>query len=92
MPDGVRSHEPVDRMTRLCATMTDALEADPEYSDDIKCCVFMHSGRRSGLVLHGYEQDSEAIADLLIHLKAIFKSNGKRLDLMFMDENGVIRD
>jgi hypothetical protein len=89
--DDVRSREPVDRMTRLCATMTDALEADPEYSDNIKCCVFINDGKRSGLVLHGYDEDGHAIADLLVHLQHLLKANGKKLDIVFLGEDGIDR-
>ena len=59
--------------------MTDALEAQPEYDDGVKCCVFLQDGERGGLVLHGYDEDSEAIADLFLHLRAIFRSNGSEL-------------
>lgn len=70
--------EPHDRLTRLCEAMTDALEAHPERGDE-KCIVFLQSesDRRGGLQLHGYESDSEAMADLIMHLTAIFKANGQ---------------
>jgi hypothetical protein len=70
--------EPHDRLTRLCAAMTDALDAHPERGPE-KCIVFLQDEERGGLVLHGYEDDSEAIADLLLHLRAIFRANGKQL-------------
>jgi hypothetical protein len=38
--------------------------------------VFLQDAERGGLQLHGYEDDTEAIVDLLTHLKAIFESNG----------------
>lgn len=76
-----RVGEPFDRLTRLCAAMTAALEADPECSEEVKCIVFLDDGRRGGIQLHGYEDDTDAMVDLFMHLKAIFKANGK--DLMF---------
>ena len=75
-----RSDEPQERLTRLCAAMTDALDAHPECGD-AKCIVFLESESegRGGIQLHGYEDDSEAMQDLFWHVKAIFRSQGKDL-------------
>lgn len=73
--------EPHDRLTRLCAAMTDALDAHPERGDE-RCIVFLQDAERGGLQLHGYEDDTEAMADLFMHLRAIFRASGK--DLMFV--------
>jgi hypothetical protein len=73
--DLTRGDEPNDRLTRLCAAMTAALDAHPERGEE-KCVVFLQDAERGGLQLHGYEDDTEAIVDLLTHLKAIFESNG----------------
>jgi len=71
--------EPHDRLTGLCDVMTKALRADPGCDDAVKCAVFLQDGDRGGLVLDGYENDVDAIADLFMHLKAIFEANGKKL-------------
>lgn len=78
MSDERRTEQPHDRLTRLCDAMTDALDAHPERGDE-KCIVFLQSetDQRGGLQLHGYENDTEAMADLLFHLRAIFRANGK---------------
>ncbi len=80
MSDEKRTYEPHDRLTRLCAAMTDALDAHPERGDE-RCIVFLQSedDQRGGLQLHGYEDDTEAIADLFVHLRAIFRGQGKEL-------------
>jgi hypothetical protein len=70
--------EPYDRLTRLCAAMTDALEANPERGDE-KCIVFLQDGQRGGLQLHGYDDEGEAIVDLFVHLRAILRANGQEL-------------
>ena len=75
----VRSGEAHDRLTRLCAAMTDALVAHPEATGTEQAVVFLQDGSRGGLVMHGYVDDAEAIADVIWHLKAIFRSNGKTL-------------
>jgi hypothetical protein len=92
MSKPVRSEgEPVDRLTRICAVMTDAFEGHPEHADDDRCIVFLDDGDRGGIVIHGYDDYTEALADLIMHLRAIFEANGKTLDLMFMGEDGIDR-
>lgn len=82
MSDEIRTEEPHDRLTRLCAAMTDTLDAHPEYGDDIRCVVFLDDSERGGLTLHGYNDDAEALANIFMHLRAIFHSNGQ--ELLFM--------
>ena len=64
--------------------MTNALDNDPEMTDDVKCIVFLQDGDRGGIQLHGYEDDTDAMADLLWHLRAIFRANGRDLHLVPM--------
>jgi hypothetical protein len=71
--------QPHDRLTRLCDAMTAALEADPEYREGDKAVIMLDDGSRGGIVLHGYDSDTDAMADLIMHLKAIFEANGKTL-------------
>lgn len=82
MSDPIRTEgEPHDRLTRLCDAMTRTLEAHPEYQEGDKCVVFLDSDvdRAGGLVMHGYDSDSEALADLFMHLRPIFEVNGRHL-------------
>ena len=85
------SHEPTDRLTHLCDAMSHALEVHPESREGDKCIIFLDDGVRGGIVIHGYEDQSEAMVDLLIHMRAIFKANGKHLDFMFLGEDGIDR-
>jgi hypothetical protein len=82
---------PIDRLTRICDDVTKAFDAHPEHHDGDKCIVFLDDGERGGLVIHGYDDTQEALVDLLMHMKAMFQANGKRMDLVFMDEKGVTR-
>src|SRR4051812_9829646 len=79
-----RSTVPVDRLTRLADAATTAFDDHPEHDEGDRCMVFVSSEkeRRNGLVLHGYEKDTDAIVDLLIHLRAIFRANGKDLHVV----------
>lgn len=78
-----RTAKPHNRLTRLCDAMTEALDAHPERGDE-KCIVFLQEPGDhglGGLQLHGYEDDREAITDLVIHLRAILKSRGIELHI-----------
>lgn len=78
MSDERRSEgRPHDRLTRMCDAAITAFENHPEHRDTDKCIVFLDDGRRGGLVLHGYDNDLEAMTDLLMHLRALFRANGK---------------
>jgi len=79
-----RSAVPTDRLTRLAGAATDAFDAHPEHDAGDRCMVFVSSEKdqRNGLVLHGYDKDTDAIVDLLVHLRAIFRANGKDLHVV----------
>jgi hypothetical protein len=66
--------------------MTKTLDAHPEMTPDVKCIVFLDDGKRGGLQMHGYENDTDAMVDLLVHLRAIFKANGKELQFHALGE------
>jgi len=79
--DEVTAHDhPVDRLTELCAEMTTPL--DKSENDDVKAIVFLNDGERGGIQLHGYDSQAEAMAELFLHMKAVFQSMGK--DLSFI--------
>lgn len=70
--------EPHDRLTRLSDAAVQAIEVHDEYREGDKAIIFLDDGTRGGIVLHGYDDDTDAMADLIIHLKAIFEANGKQ--------------
>jgi hypothetical protein len=74
------SSEPMDRLTRLCAEMTTVLN-EPENAD-VKAIVFLEDGEKGGIQTHNYEDTTDALADLFIHMQAMFKAEGK--DLQFI--------
>jgi hypothetical protein len=80
-----RSEEPVDRLTTLCDAMTTALKVQEEFSDDVKAVVMLQDDKRGGIQLFNYEDETEAMVDLFMHLRAIFRAQGK--DLMFAPIN-----
>jgi hypothetical protein len=83
----------VDRVKRLFAAMTDALDAHPERGDERIVMLFTlprEGGRPiSGLLSHGYVEptreipmmDTKQMADLLTHLTATLRAQGVALML-----------
>jgi hypothetical protein len=81
--------EPHDRLTRISARLMEAFDADPEFQEGDKLIVFLNNEKMSGIGVHGYggeTPDLDAMVDLFIHLKAVFKANGKDLQMHALRE------
>lgn len=83
--------EPQDRLTRLCAAMTEAMDAHPEHNSDTdKAIVFLDDGMMGGIQIHGaYKDDTEALVDLLMHIKAIFEARGQQFEMHFLGDRNM---
>ncbi len=79
MADETLTDEPTDRLTRMGAQLTEQLETLTEYRDGDQAIVFISDSKRSGISITGYEDSLAAVADLFIHMQAIFRANGKEL-------------
>ena len=91
--EGTLRDEPVNRMERIVNKMTDCMDAHPEHQDGDKCVVFLSTGTMGGMVAHGYEGNEDtgrmvtaAIVDVLMHLRAMFRSIGKDIDIIALPE------
>lgn len=88
-----RDDKPNGRLTRICESMIRALEGHPELSDDQCCILLMEAStnetnqRIGGLVLRGYENELDAVTDLLVHVGAILKANGLQLQVHHISGN-----
>lgn len=83
-PPPTRSEgEPHDRPTRLLNAALEAVKAHPEYTDE-KLMLFLDSDEHGmgALVIDGYDDDAEAIANLFMHMRAIFRTQGKDMKLI----------
>lgn len=80
--------KPHNRLTRICDAMTETMDQHPERREGDKAIVFLDDGTRGGIVLHGYENDVDAMADLIMHLKAIFEANGKSFQIIPFEQVG----
>jgi hypothetical protein len=65
--------------------MTTPLER-PE-NDDVRAIVFLNDHERGGIQMHGYEDTNEGMADLFVHMKAVFQSMGGDLDFVGIPES-----
>jgi hypothetical protein len=79
------STEPTTRLTHLCGEMIEPLERDE--NSDVKAIVMLQDGDMGGITMAGYEDGNEGIADLFVHLSALFEAHGKHL--MLMSEDGL---
>lgn len=78
---------PHDRLTEVCDAMIQVLDREATPEEEIKCVIFLQGPDRGGMVLHGYDDDIEAVVDLFMHMRAIFRANGK--ELFFAPIQGV---
>jgi aspartyl aminopeptidase len=83
----VKSDKPFNRLTHLCAHMTEALESaiEAETGEDltpVKTIVFLEDEKGAGIQTFGYTDSIEAMTALFIHMKAIFEAEGKTLDFV----------
>lgn len=76
--------QPHDHCTRLANEVLEALAQHPEYDENVKAISFVTHNGRSGIGLHNYPDQKDAIVDLFVHMQALFASMGKRLDLVPM--------
>ena len=74
--------EPHDRLTRLCELMTDALDEALEDGEQIRGIVFLNNPEKGGIQMFGYPDTGSGLADLLVHMKAMFASMGKGFGVM----------
>lgn len=84
------SNEPMDRLTRICAAMTEVFDEHEEHHDDDKCIVFLDDGDKGGIELHGYSDPMDAFVDLVLHIKAMLATIGKNMDIVLVNDEGEV--
>lgn len=78
----IKSDEPQDRLTRIGSTMLASFNAHDEKRHADRAIVFLKDETKGGIALAGYDDDKEALMDLMVHLRAMFCTHG--LDLHFV--------
>lgn len=82
--------EPFSDATKLANV---GMEAVRQANNDACVIVMTFVDRGSdtvegGIALGGYEDDTDAIADMFLHLRAIMESNGKTLEIINVPTRG----
>ena len=72
-----KSTTPQDRLTRICDDMIATFNTNAEKRENDRAIVFLVDEIKGGIGLAGYEDDTEALLDLIIHLRAIFRARGQ---------------
>jgi hypothetical protein len=70
---------PQDRLTRICGSMLATFNQHAEKHEADRAIVFLVDERKGGIGAAGYTNDDDAVLDLIVHLKAIFKARGQDL-------------
>jgi len=79
MIDATKSDVPKDRLTRICDTLIEAFNAHPEKRESDRAIMFLLDETKGGIGITGYDDATEALADLILHLRAIFRARGQDL-------------
>jgi hypothetical protein len=77
-----KSDAPQDRLTRIGNTMLTAFNGHDEKCAADQAIVFLKDETKGGIALAGYADDKDALLDLVVHLRAMFRAHG--LDLHFV--------
>jgi hypothetical protein len=64
--------------------MLDIFKQHPETTETDRAIVLLINGddKHGGIGLRGYDDDKEAVVDLVIHLKGILRANGQDLHII----------
>jgi hypothetical protein len=71
---------PFDRLTELANEMQEL--AQTAENSDVRGIICLSTEDQGGIVMFGFDDASEAIAQLLLHVKAIFQSEDKEFGIM----------
>jgi hypothetical protein len=93
--------EPFDRLTHLCKVMADALEdaidkeiqaaeSLEEAPSPVKAIIFLNDDDNGGIEMFGFNNPNEGLAALMIHIRALFESQDKRLEYGVMTPQGLM--
>jgi len=78
-PTTTKSDTPQDRLTRICDTMLAAFNTHAEKREVDRAIVFLVDDAKGGIGIGGYADDADAIVDLVVHLRALFRARGQDL-------------
>lgn len=74
-----KSDTPQDRLTRIGDTLLTAFNDHDEKLPADRAIVFLNDATKGGIAIAGYDDDKDAILDLVVHLRAMFRAYGHDL-------------
>lgn len=86
-PRPKRTTEPHDRLTGIANDVGQAYRAHPNRQEGDRCIVLMYDPVGAGVGLFDYENDTDAVVDMFIHLRAIVRAQGKDLEFIGIPES-----
>jgi hypothetical protein len=83
-PKWMLEHDEENRLSRLSDEITKAIEASPDYGEDIKGIFALTDGQSSGAAMLGYQEHvtTDPIFDLIRHAGILFAAVGVKLNLV----------
>lgn len=79
MTQPTKSDTAQERLTRICDGMLGTFNQHPEKREGDRAIVFINDETKGGIGIAGYADDKDAIMDLLVHLRAMFRTRGIEL-------------
>lgn len=79
MTKSTKSPTPQDRLTRICNSMIATFNQSGEKREADRAIVFLVDENKGGIGIAGYENEDDALVDLMVHLRAIFQARGQEL-------------
>ena len=81
-----RTTDPYHRVSRLADWALNGFRASPDYEGEgDKAIVMIVGPERAFVALANYSDDDDAMADVMVHLRAFFGANRKDLDFTTID-------
>jgi hypothetical protein len=78
---------PDDRLASICDEMHLAYSNSDESRGDEKIIILIHDEDSAGALFHGYEDEKEALAEVLIHAQQLAKTSGGDIRFFAMPVN-----
>jgi hypothetical protein len=76
-----KSEEPHDRLTLIGDAVIGFVHENPDH-DDVKLIVLLEDDKEYGIALNGYQEVTDAVVTLVLHLRAMLRSIGKDVVLV----------
>ena len=79
MTKSTKSATPQDRLTRICNDMIATFNEHGEKQRPDRAIIFLVDEKKGGIGIAGYDDESDALVDLMVHMRAIFQARGQEL-------------